>query len=135
MAEEGSAIAEARPPTEAGYGGPTNKPASDRLFLRDRQARQSFLKRQCCLILRPVDDLEHHSPFDHFGLEFGSVLFPVRCFADTETSLLVLLLKRVVGYQSAADALVHHGKAFVRERLIIHLIPNEKARARYTVCL
>jgi hypothetical protein len=43
--------------------------------------RGELLKRQRRLILRPVDDLEKHSPLDHFGLEIGRVLFPVRCLA------------------------------------------------------
>ena len=29
----------------------------------------------------------------------------------------------------AADSLVHHGQAVVRERLIVHLSPHEKAAA------
>src|SRR6266705_3163434 len=88
--------------------------------------RQSFLKRQCRLILRPIDNLEGHSPLEHFGLERGSVFSPVRCFADTETSFLVLLLEGIVGGKRTAYALVHHGEAVVRERLIIHRVPTKK---------
>ena len=110
----------------------TNRPPIDCSCAISKR-RQSFLKRQCCLILRPVDDLEDYSPFYHFGLEFGSVLFPVRCFADAETSFLALPLERIVGCQSPTYALVHHGEAVVREGLIIHRVPNEKAGGRYTV--
>src|SRR6266436_4070546 len=71
-------------------------------------------------ILRPVDDFEKHSPLDHFGLEIGRVLFPVRCFANAESGFPTLCLGRIIRCQRPAHALVHHGEAVVREGLIVH---------------
>src|SRR6266481_3627227 len=82
--------------------------------------RGELLKRQRRPILRPVDDLEKHSPLDHFGLEIGRVLFPVRCFADAESGFPTLCLGRIIRCQRPAHALVHHGEAVVREGLIVH---------------
>ena len=70
-------------------------------------------------IFRPIDDLEQHSPLEHFGLESGRVLFPLRCLADTEPSFLALLLERVVDGKRSAYAFIHHRKAFAREDLIV----------------
>src|SRR6266446_10628006 len=82
--------------------------------------RGELLKRQRRLIVRPVDDREKHSPLDHFGLEIGRVLFPVRCLADAESGFPTLRLGRIIRCQRPAHALVHHGEAVVRESLIVH---------------
>src|SRR5882762_7836069 len=58
--------------------------------------RGELLKRHRLLIVRPVDDLEKHSPLDHFGLEIGRVLFPVRCLADAESGFPTLCLGRII---------------------------------------
>jgi hypothetical protein len=52
----------------------------------------AFLIGNLAWIFRPIDDLEEHSPLEHFGFEGGRVLFPLRCFADTEPSFLALFL-------------------------------------------
>ncbi len=57
-------------------------------------------------IIRPLDDLEEHSPLEHFGFESGRVLFPLRCFADTEPGFLALLIERVVDGKRSAQAFV-----------------------------
>jgi len=44
----------------------------------------------------PLDDIEHHSPLKHFGLEIGCVLLPVRRLANAKSRLGVLLFLRIV---------------------------------------
>jgi hypothetical protein len=68
-------------------------------------------------------NLEEHSPLEHFGFESGRVLFPLRCFADTEPRLL----ERVVDGKRSAHAFVHHREAFAREGLIVHRAPLQEA--------
>jgi hypothetical protein len=87
----------------------------------------AFLKGNLAWIFRPIDDLEEHSPLEHFGFEGGRVLFPLRCFADTEPSFLALLLERVVDGKCSAHAFVHHREAFAREGLIVHRTPLQEA--------
>src|ERR1700736_6698064 len=87
--------------------------------------------RQCSLILRPVDDLEHHPAFEHFGLEVSGVMSPFGGLTNAESSFRFLPLQCIVGRQRAADGLVHQGEAVPGERLIIHRgsSPYEKAAA------
>jgi hypothetical protein len=85
------------------------------------------LKGQRRLIFQPVDDLENHSAPEHFGLQISGVLFPVGGFPDAKPWFIAKIGKRIVGCESAAYTLVHHGQAVVRERLIVHR-PLRKSR-------
>jgi hypothetical protein len=49
-----------------------------------------------------------------------------------ESGFPTLCLGRIIRCQRPADALVHHSEAVVREGLIIHRTPYEKAGGRYT---
>jgi len=55
------------------------------------------------------DDLEKHPAPEHFGLESGSVLFPIRSLANAKLGFLALLFECIVGRQSPADGLIHQG--------------------------
>jgi hypothetical protein len=78
------------------------------------------LNGSCALILRPIDDFEKHSALEHFAFEISGVLFPVGRLPNAKSSFLTLSFERVIGRQSPAYALVHHGEAVVGEDLIIH---------------
>src|ERR1700704_249330 len=80
----------------------------------------SPLERKLRLILRPIDDFEKHSALEHFAFEISGVLFPVGRLPNAKSSFLTLSFERVIGCQSPAYALVHHGEAVVGEGLIIH---------------
>lgn len=77
-------------------------------------------ERQSTLILGPVDDVEEHSPIEHFGFKIARVLLPVRCLSNPEARGRPGGLLRIVRRQGSANALVHHGEAVVCERAIIH---------------
>jgi len=58
------------------------------------------------------------------------VLFPVGRLPNAEPDCQTLSLQCVVSRQGAADSLVQHSQAVVRERLTVHLgPPHEKAAA------
>src|SRR5882724_3530235 len=87
----------------------------------------SFLKGQLGLAPVPIDNLKKHSAPEHFGLEISGVLFPVGGFPDAKPWFIAKTGTRIVGRESAAYTLVHHGQAVVRERLIVHR-PLRKSR-------
>ena len=98
-----------------------------------RSAGRSFskLKEQLCLSIVPIDDFKKHSTLKHFRLKISGVLSPVWGFPNAKPGILIETDECIVGCESAADTLVHHGQTVVRERLIIHRIPQpyEKAAA------
>jgi hypothetical protein len=62
--------------------------------------------------------------FAHFCLEIRGVLLQIRRFPKAK-SFLGLSLEHIISHRGAADALVHHAEAVVRERLIIPRVhPN-----------
>jgi hypothetical protein len=93
-------------------------------------AARLILKLTFDLSIVPIDDVKDHSAPDHFGFEIGSVLLPIWRFPDAEPGLLAEGNQFIVGFEGAADALVHHGEAIVCKSLIVHRgYPNEKADA------
>jgi hypothetical protein len=76
------------------------------------------------LIFWPIDNLERHSPPEHFDLEIGGVKPPFVSFSNAKPSLLAKIAERIVRPQGTTHALVHHGQAVISERLIIHWGPR-----------
>jgi hypothetical protein len=72
------------------------------------------------LAFRPIDDSEKHSAPEHFGLKPSGVPFPVGRLPHAKNGVAMVAFEGIIGGQSAADSLVHHRKAFVRERLVVH---------------
>jgi hypothetical protein len=106
--------------------------ASGFFAIKGRPARRepaSSLKGQLGLPIIPVDNFENHPAFEHFELEIGSMLPPIGRLSNAEPGLLAEGNKFIVGFESAADALVHHGEAVVCEGLVVHLAPLRKAVA------
>src|SRR6202166_3579885 len=56
------------------------------------------------------------------------MLLPIGRFANSESWLVAPFFRCVIGGQRAADGLVHHGQAVVRESLIVHPASNGKSR-------
>jgi hypothetical protein len=54
------------------------------------------------------------------------MLLPIGRFANSESRLVALFFGYVVGRQRAADGLVHHRQAVIREGLIVHLASLRK---------
>ena len=119
-AQDGTALAHASP--RAGAVSLTKTGSKPR--------EPEILKRQGSLSLSPIDDLEHHAPSKHFGFQVRCVFLPLWRIADLELGFAALAFSRVIGTQSPADGLLHHGEAFVREGRIVHRgLSHEKAAA------
>ena len=82
------------------------------------------IERQRSLAFVPVDDVEQHAALEHFSLEVGGMLLPVRGISHPESGFLALPFQRVVGAQRAANGLIHRDKAIVGERAIVHSQPR-----------
>src|SRR5258708_10528691 len=86
----------------------------------DRSQDASSLERKLRLIFRPINDFEKHSALEHFAFEISGVLFPVRGLANAKSGFLTLSFERLIGRQSPAYALVHHGEAVLGAGFIVH---------------
>jgi hypothetical protein len=87
-------------------------------------SRPLSLEGQRRLNLCPVDDLENHSAPVHLRFEIRGMYLPFGRLP--KPGFLAQLAQRIVSRERSTDALIHHGEAVVRERLIIHQVPAGK---------
>lgn len=81
-------------------------------------------KRQLCLTLEPVDHLEKHSAFEHFGFEIGG------CLANAEARFAALFFGCVVGSREPRIAsYIMIRLSLVNAGYFIGPLPYEKAVA------
>ena len=78
----------------------------------------------------PVDPVKAHAAPDHLRFQIGGVLHPVRSFADPKSCFLTYLVQFVVDSQCPSGSMVHHQKAVIGERLIIHGTPIRRVVPR-----
>jgi putative transposase len=94
---------------------------------RQRRHYVSIVGGKRCPILRPVNNVEKHSAFEHLRFQLASMSLPVRRLPDPESGFLPLSFHRIVSRQRAADALVHHRETVVGECRVIHFGPLKVA--------
>ena len=71
------------------------------------------------LIFGPIYDSKTHIAPKHFGFQIGGMRLPIGRFANLERRILSGGFLRVVRRESAANTLIHHGEALVRESSMI----------------
>jgi hypothetical protein len=68
----------------------------EKWVLEPRTEAPSAFEGRRSLIFGPIDNLEHHSPPEHFGIEIGGVKPPFVSFSNAKPSLLAKTAERIV---------------------------------------